>query len=303
MYREAEGEKVVVFGEVLFDEFSDGGIVLGGAPFNVACHLKGLGAEPLMVSRVGTDELGDRVISEMGKRGLETTGMQRDERHPTGKVEVSIDENNEPHYVIKTKAAWDFIKVDPYVEKVLEKRPLFYHGTLAARSKVSRDTLRLYLKRDCRVFCDLNLRPPWWSMDKVHELLTKTDYLKLNQAELQEISRNKKNIHPEDLAREMIFRDKFRQMIVTRGAEGAFYVNNKGEVKKIKAPQIETFEDSVGAGDAFSAVMIIANIKGLDTDKALQLAVDFAARICSVKGAVPAGNQVYTDFLLKMEEK
>lgn len=303
MYRETEDKKVVVFGEVLFDVFSDGSIVLGGAPFNVACHLKGLGAEPLMVSRVGTDELGDRVLSEMEKRGLESAGIQRDEKHPTGKVEVSIDENNEPYYVIKPKAAWDFIQVDPYVEKVLEKLPLFYHGTLAARSKVSKDTLGQYLKKDCRVFCDLNLRPPWWSIEKVHELLRKTDFLKLNQAELQKIGPNKKNIYPEDLAREMILKDKFRQIIVTRGAEGAFCVNKKGEVKKRKAPEMESFEDSVGAGDAFSAVMIIANIKELDTDKALQLAVDFAARICSIKGAIPAGNQVYTDFLFKMEEK
>jgi fructokinase len=300
---ETENKKVVVFGEVLFDVFPDGSTVLGGAPFNVACHLKGLGAEPILVSRVGKDKLGDLVLLEMGKRGLEIKGMQKDERHPTGKVEVAIDENNEPNYVIKPEAAWDYIQVDPYVEKVLQDRPLFYHGTLAARSEVSEHALGLYLKKKCPVFCDLNLRSPWWTEGKVSGLLSTTDYLKLNLSELKEIASGQKIMDPQDLAREMVSQGGYRQIIVTQGARGAFVVEEKGQVKKRKAPQIETFEDSVGAGDAFSAVMIIANIKGLDTDKALQLAVDFAARICSVKGAVPAGNQVYTDFLLKVEEK
>ena len=303
MNSEPENKRMVVFGEVLFDIFPDGSKVLGGAPFNVACHLKGLGAEPILVSRVGKDKLGDLVLSEMEKRGLETTGMQKDEKHPTGNVEVKIDERNEPEYSIKPGAAWDHIQTDPYVQKVLEGRPLFYHGSLAARSAVSEHTLDLYLRKKCPVFCDLNLRPPWWTAQKVSGLLNTTDYLKLNLSELKELASEQKGKKPQDLARELIFQGGYRQIIVTQGARGAFIVDEKGQINKRKAPHIENFEDSVGAGDAFSAVMIIARIKGMDMEKALHMAVDFAARICSVKGAVPAGNQVYSDFLFKMEEK
>ena len=55
----------MIFGEVLFDEFEDGSTVLGGAPFNVAWHLQGLGVSPLFISRVGQDNLGDQVLSGM----------------------------------------------------------------------------------------------------------------------------------------------------------------------------------------------------------------------------------------------
>ena len=37
-----QNDPITVFGEVLFDQFPDGANVLGGAPFNVAWHLKAL---------------------------------------------------------------------------------------------------------------------------------------------------------------------------------------------------------------------------------------------------------------------
>ena len=38
--------RAVILGEVLFDSFPGGTATLGGAPFNVAWHLQGLGASP-----------------------------------------------------------------------------------------------------------------------------------------------------------------------------------------------------------------------------------------------------------------
>ena len=48
----------LIFGEVLFDRFPDGSIVLGGAPFNIAWHLQAFKQSPLFISRVGDDPLG-----------------------------------------------------------------------------------------------------------------------------------------------------------------------------------------------------------------------------------------------------
>jgi hypothetical protein len=59
----------VIFGEVLYDCFPDGEAVLGGAPFNVAWHLQGLGLSPLFISRVGDDPLGHRVRDIIERRG------------------------------------------------------------------------------------------------------------------------------------------------------------------------------------------------------------------------------------------
>ena len=43
----------------------DGSRVLGGAPFNVAWHLRGFGANPLVISAVGDDAEGREVLERM----------------------------------------------------------------------------------------------------------------------------------------------------------------------------------------------------------------------------------------------
>src|SRR5882672_12493210 len=45
--------EILCFGEVLWDALPEG-LFLGGAPFNVACHLRATGARVTMVSRVGS---------------------------------------------------------------------------------------------------------------------------------------------------------------------------------------------------------------------------------------------------------
>ena len=49
--------KVAVFGEVLWD-IIEGKEYIGGAPFNLACHLKKLGVDVIFISAVGNDERG-----------------------------------------------------------------------------------------------------------------------------------------------------------------------------------------------------------------------------------------------------
>ena len=92
MTREAPDrwKRPVVFGEVLLDCFKDGTTVLGGAPYNVAWHLKGLGLDPLLLTRVGSDPRGDGIRAAMLPAGLDTTGVQVDPDLPTGTVNVSI---------------------------------------------------------------------------------------------------------------------------------------------------------------------------------------------------------------------
>jgi len=153
-------DAIIVFGEVLFDCFADGSQVLGGAPFNVAWNLYALGAQPLLISRVGNDKMGSQILAAMSSRGLSIDGIQIDSSHPTGRVDVTI-ENNEPHYDIVDSVAYDYI--DQYSLPHLPLKGIIYHGTLALRHETSRKALeQLMTQMDAQVFLDVNLRPPWW---------------------------------------------------------------------------------------------------------------------------------------------
>jgi fructokinase len=79
---------VLLFGEVLVDCFPDKEVE-GGAPFNVAHHLQGLGngLRPTLVTRIGKDARGRHLLDTFKAAGLPTDGVQLDSLHPTG-VEI-----------------------------------------------------------------------------------------------------------------------------------------------------------------------------------------------------------------------
>ena len=181
------GQQPLIFGEVLFDCFDDGGSILGGAPFNVAWNLRMLGADPLFVGAVGNDELGQQVRTAMVAAGLDTRALQVTTEAPTGRVQVSLHAG-EPSYDILTDQAYDRVEARSLESVVSEGAPLLYHGSLALRSEPSRSACDWLAGRSERRFVDVNLRRPWYQRDTVLDLIRGADYVKLNLDELRELA-------------------------------------------------------------------------------------------------------------------
>src|SRR5205814_7833968 len=100
--------EILCVGEVLWDALP-AGLFLGGAPFNVACHLRAAGWRVGMVSRVGADQLGDEALRRAKWYGVGVDLIQTDAERPTGLVRVTIDEAGNAEYEILEPAAWDAI--------------------------------------------------------------------------------------------------------------------------------------------------------------------------------------------------
>ena len=144
---------VVLFGEVLADVFPDRA-VLGGAPFNVACHLQAFGLHPVLITRLGEDE----VMNAMAQKGLDTLGVQFDKHYPTGQVRVHIEDGGHRFEILPTQA-YDFIHPGVARLTLLSAHPaLVYFGTLAQRHTVSRQALKNLLRgAQSARFLDINL--------------------------------------------------------------------------------------------------------------------------------------------------
>ncbi|HHH35764.1 MAG TPA: carbohydrate kinase [Gammaproteobacteria bacterium] len=300
--REAPAARPVIFGEILFDCFPDGASRLGGAPFNVAWHLQGLGARPLFIGRIGDDAAGEAVQAVMEEWGMDRRGLQLDECHPTGVVEVSL-EGGQPSYHIVPEQAYDFVDRDAAVA-ALEGSPaaLLYHGTLALRNPVSRracEALRSHISAP--VCVDLNLRAPWWDSAMVHEVLHGAQWVKLNDEELAEVS-----LPPpasgglEDAARALRQRYGLECLVVTLGAEGAWMVTEE-EFLRGAPVAVEKVVDTVGAGDAFAAVGLLGVLRGWPLSLTLARALEFAARLCAVRGATIQDRAFYDSQLARWE--
>lgn len=289
---EHDRERPVVFGEVLFDRFPSGEAVLGGAPFNVAWNLKALGCEPLLVSRVGDDALGRRIRSKMERWGMDTDMLQIDRHHPTGTVDVHI-EDGEPQYDIVAARAYDFIEAEPCA--AIADAALIYHGSLAMRNLPTRTAFeRLVETTGAPRFLDVNLRPPWWKADEVVEMVRGARWVKLNEHELAALGSDE---HARDEPVES-FRRAFglEAVVLTRGAEGAVLVTADDSISV--APRASAAEvDTVGAGDAFASVMLLGLLEGWPAVTTLERAQDFASGVVGLRGATVDDRDFYARYV------
>ena len=291
---EALPGRPVIFGEVVFDLFPDGSAVLGGAPLNVTWHLRGFGLDPLLITSVGDDDAGRQAIAQMRSWGIDTSGVQVDAHHPTGRVNVRLL-HGQPRFEILPGQAYDFITTQNALAAVSGQRlSLLHHGTLIQRSGRSRATLDTILRRfDLPVFVDLNLRDPWWSIPLAKKALSTARWAKLNQAELAAVSGQRLD-RAETPLTAMCVREDFglELLVVTLGGDGAFMVHQGGLLRS-EAASAESIVDTVGAGDAFDAVVIVGLMQGWPFELTLKRAVSFAGEVCRTRGATSPDRALY----------
>ena len=291
-----KSKEVIIFGEVLFDCFPDGNIVLGGAPFNVAWHLQAFGVSPLFISAIGNDSYGDKIKEAMSEWGMSLSGLQTNPNYQTGVVSIEFI-NNEPHYDIVQNSAYDFIEFSSLPE--LKKDSILYHGSLALRNEKSATTLKeIKANISPSIFLDINLRKPWWNIENIKSLLKKTSWLKLNQEELLLIIPEKNDLQSKIDYLFSCF-PLIENITVTQGAAGAISFQNKGIIEKIKPSQTTKVIDTVGAGDAFSSILLLGIIKGWQLSKTLIRAQEFASAIVGIQGATINDKKFYDSFLTK----
>jgi len=291
----------LIFGEVLFDSFPDGKVTLGGAAFNVAWHLRGFGLNPLLISRAGDDAQGKRVLEAMRSWGMDVRGVQFDDERPTGSVLVEV-ERGEPSFTILPQQAYDFIDRETVFRACEnESFSLLYHGTLIARNSASFEALQALRElATLPAFVDINLRSPWWSGEIVESTLRGARWGKMNSAELGEIVNDPVLTQEtiEDAACELCQRYGLELLVITLGAEGAWFITESG-ASYAPAPVVERIVDTVGAGDAFSAVILLGLAQQWPLPLIQQRALEFAAAVCRIPGAISEDKAFYTGQLTR----
>jgi len=279
----------VIFGEVLFDCFPDGNSVLGGAPFNVAWHLQAFGLSPLVISSIGDDELGKKVEAAMHDWSMTTTGLQLDAVHATGSVDIEFI-NAEPSYSIVEHRAYDFI--DEALLPSLPENSLLYHGSLALRNPISRQALsKLKAHHTGPVFMDVNLRDPWWEKSFVLNLVEDASWVKLNEDELAQLGSGKGDIAAQ--AGGFVELHGLQGLVVTLGDKGAIALTDDGGLAQVSPTPSHDLIDTVGAGDAFTAVLITGLLYAWPVEQILQRAQTFASMIVERQGATVHDRQFY----------
>ena len=279
-------KNVVCFGEVLWDIFPVGEKI-GGAPLNVALRLNALDISSTIVSKVGKDQLGERLIEFVKEQGMHTQYIQQDPQFETGKVNVILDQNGTASYEIAYPTAWDKIQVNPSLEEKVSKADIFLFGSLIARDDISHQTLlKLLSIAPYKVF-DVNLRAPHYTKELLIDLMQKADFIKFNDEELNEIS-HAMGCKEKTLEGQLQFIAKqtsTKQICVTKGGDGAllFFDDQLYNQKGFKVEVVDT----VGAGDSFLATLLEGLLTSKPPEVAIENACAMGAMVASNAGANP----------------
>jgi fructokinase len=284
------GARVLLIGEVLWDEFPDGAR-LGGAPLNAAVHLRRLRHAPLLVSAVGADLRGNETRSALTALGLDTTFVPTAARFHTGSARVQLGPGDETSFTIERPAAYDAVELsEKSLQRIVAWNPTWlYYGTLFPSFPQPRRVLSHLLDGlpEAARFYDLNLRPGFESPELVDDLLRRADVAKLNEQELQFVQ-GRLNLppDPEGFCRAGAERYGWRGACVTLGARGCAMLVGDDYVE---APGFQVHvADPVGAGDAFAAAFIHGIVSSWPAERIATVANRMGALVAASQGAIPA---------------
>lgn len=288
--------KFICFGEMLWDMLPTGKMP-GGAPMNVAIHLKNFGNNVAIISRVGTDDLGTELIDFVRENGLNSQYIQQGQNHLTGLVKVNMDDKHNVSYKIVQPVAWDYILYDEEAIDTVKNADCFVFGSLAARSEQTFDTLKKFLAIAPFKVLDINLRPPYYKKETIKYLLQNTDLLKLNQWELDEVAAwffdlgsIEENIN--NLSRQF----NINTICVTLGAEGAVLLHENNFYKS--AGFEVAVIDTIGSGDSFLASFLSNYFNKTDIGIALVEACAMGALVATKHGASPKITKAEIEYLI-----
>lgn len=309
---------IMVFGEALVDIFKDD-IVVGGAPFNVARHLAGFRQPTHFISAVGCDNAADLIRQEFTKFNLNDSGLQLHPAYKTGSVQVH--ETAQGHrFEIMANCAYDHIEGSSAIQGIAHFQqaqpaispPIFYHGSLCLRASDAFNAFHQvtdFLKKEATTFYfDINWRAGFLSQSVVQTLLQQATFIKLSVEELEMVlawsfieAGNQQRLPAlgrKNLAISQLFKKLTAQYVfVTYGEKGSAVFDAEGRcIAVAPAANLREVVDTVGAGDAFSSVMLLALSHGWDLSLALVRANQFAAAVCGLRGAVPSTLDFYQPF-------
>ena len=194
-----------------------------------------------------------------------------------------------PQYKICEPVAWDFIKINPELETIARNASAVCFGSLAQRGLVSRWSIRRFIELvpsiAYKVF-DINLRQQFYSEKLIRESLGLCNVLKINDEELSVVSGMFGLSDSQDeICKTLINVYNLRLLVLTCGTNGSYlYTVNQKSFRETPVIQVA---DTVGAGDSFTAAIIVGLLNDVLLEEIHEMAVRLSAFVCTKNGAMP----------------
>ncbi|MFB8191058.1 sugar kinase [Microbacterium sp. NPDC055988] len=264
-------------------------IGIAGAESNVSAGVAATGHRVAWASRLGADPLGDRIASELERRGVELW-VERDDATPTGVMfKDPGTESSSVYYYRRGSAASHMEAGFLPRERLAGVRIVHTTGITPALSASCRQMVdRLFV--DARtagalVSFDVNDRRPLWSREDASETLARlADAADITFVGRDEAERIWGTVTPAEIR---AFLPNCALLIVKDGDVGATAFDGDAEPVFVPAPVVDVVEP-VGAGDAFASGFLAATLDGADLAARLSAGHAAAERVLLIAADLPA---------------
>ncbi|MCG1010145.1 carbohydrate kinase [Salinicoccus sp. ID82-1] len=234
---------------------------VGGAPANVAAAHAILGGESYLLTQLGTDAFGDRIIELLESKGVHTDYITRTGKANTGLAFVSLDETGNRDFSFYRNPSADLLYDGSAVKDIdFHKEDLLHFCSVDLVESTMKETHRTVIGKmkeaGGTVVFDPNIRLPLWE-DKdacraaVREFMKYADIIKISDEELEFIT----GIKNESDALSALFTDDVEAVIYTKGPAGSEIIYREGGYCEHPGFEVDTI-DTTGAGDAFIGAVL-----------------------------------------------
>lgn len=306
--------KLIAIGELLIDFTSTNHAKLkdvegfqknpGGAPANVACQARRLGANSALISQVGDDPFGHFLYDTISQEGVDTRNLLFSKQYETSLAFVSVDSTGERDFTFYRKNAADlFLDVHDLSQNLFESGDILHFGSVDLVPSKMKETHEHIIQEaklnHVIVSFDPNLRFSLWNdrdllRQTVIDFMVYPEIVKVSLEEALFLS-GKASIEE---AIRYLWKPNHRAILVTDGAKGAYWYYSKDEFSYVPSFSVKAI-DTTGAGDAFIGSILTCildskltgQMSWKDTDwisKTLRFAHACSAIVVTRRGAIPA---------------
>jgi 2-dehydro-3-deoxygluconokinase len=301
------GETMIRLAPPNFERFAQAthfDMQIGGAESNMAIGMRYLGFKTAWISRLPKNPLGDRVIAELRRHGVDTSGVWQTPNDRIGTYFIELAVPPRPNRVIYDRAGSAASKMSfADIDLDMLKRARWVHltGITPALSDTCRDMVKAVIELAKRngstLSFDVNYRALLWSPQQAAATLEPM----LKQCDMVFCAhRDAMSLFDADLdswvaARHMHDRLACKTFVLTLGEEGAIAVqrNAQGTHDETHQPQhfkVGQLVDRIGAGDAFDAGFIAGQMWGMN----LQDSLHYGNALSALKITIPGDMSLFT---------
>jgi ribokinase len=253
----------------------------GGKGANQAVAAARLGCPTTFVGKIGDDEYGKALLSNLEENKVDITYVTESEAH-TGIAYIILESNGQNRILVSAGANLTFNEKDlKLIESIIDD-----YEMILLQLEIPLNTIEAIIhlakSKNKKIIVDAG------PVRKCNiEMFRGIDILSPNETEMEKLTGMEiKNIEDGLKAANLLLKKGIGKIVLKMGEKGALFVDNNG-YKLIPAYKTKVI-DTTAAGDAFTAALAVRLLEGSDIIPAIEYANKVGALTVTKMGAQPS---------------